>query len=219
MLRCKDGLCVLVVDDNRDAAETMAMLLRMAGHVVHIAYDGPAALEAVRSLRPRVVLLDLGLPGLDGFQVAERIRSIPEGARILLIAISGYGQDEHRRTHEAGRFRSALRQADRSECGYGAAGGRASIRFPRAAGKRGSLSKGPLTRGAFNTPNTPPRELDLRQRWQPAPRVRHGVFQQVSKPCVQCPHGPHKRARSWSLTTTAMPPIRSQFCWRQPGCR
>ena len=91
-----DG-CILVVDDNRDAAESMAVLLRMAGYVVHIAYDGPTALEAVQSIRPRVVLLDLGLPGLDGFQVAERIRAMPDGARILLIAISGYGQDEHRR--------------------------------------------------------------------------------------------------------------------------
>jgi CheY-like chemotaxis protein/two-component sensor histidine kinase len=91
------GGCVLVVDDNRDAAESLAMLLRMEGHVVHIAYDGPTALDAVQSMRPRAVLLDLGLPGIDGFQVAERIRSMPDGARILLVAISGYGQDEHRR--------------------------------------------------------------------------------------------------------------------------
>jgi CheY-like chemotaxis protein len=88
---------ILVVDDNHDAAESMAVLLRMEGYPVHIAYDGPTALQAVESLRPRAVLLDLGLPGIDGFQVAERIRSMPDGARILLIAISGYGQDEHRR--------------------------------------------------------------------------------------------------------------------------
>ncbi|HET7033378.1 MAG TPA: ATP-binding protein, partial [Casimicrobiaceae bacterium] len=89
--------CLLVVDDNRDAAESMAVLLRMEGYVVHVAYDGPSAVEAAQTLRPRAVLLDLGLPGIDGFQVAERIRSTPEGARMLLIAISGYGQDEHRR--------------------------------------------------------------------------------------------------------------------------
>ncbi len=88
---------ILVVDDNHDAAESMAVLLRMEGYPVHIAYDGPTALQAVESLRPRAVLLDLGLPGIDGFQVAERIRSMPDGARIVLIAISGYGQDEHRR--------------------------------------------------------------------------------------------------------------------------
>ncbi len=89
--------CVLVVDDNRDAAESLAMLLRAEGHAVHIAYDGPTALEVVQATRPRAVLLDLGLPGIDGFQVAERIRAMPDGARTLLIAISGYGQDEHRR--------------------------------------------------------------------------------------------------------------------------
>jgi signal transduction histidine kinase/DNA-binding response OmpR family regulator len=89
--------CLLVVDDNRDAAQSMAVLLRMEGYVVHIAYDGPTALEAVRKTQPRAVLLDIGLPGVDGFQVAERIRAMPGGARILLIAISGYGQDELRR--------------------------------------------------------------------------------------------------------------------------
>ena len=89
--------CVLVVDDNRDAAESLAMLLGAEGYAVHIAYDGPMALDVVQAMRPRAVLLDLGLPGIDGFQVAERIRAMPDGARTLLIAISGYGQDEHRR--------------------------------------------------------------------------------------------------------------------------
>ena len=89
--------CLLVVDDNRDAAQSMAVLLRMEGYVVHIAYDGPTALEAVQKAQPRAVLLDLGLPGIDGFQVAQRIRTMPGGARVLLIAISGYGQDELRR--------------------------------------------------------------------------------------------------------------------------
>jgi signal transduction histidine kinase/DNA-binding response OmpR family regulator len=91
------GGCLLVVDDNRDAAQSMAVLLRTEGYVVHIAYDGPTALEAVQKTQPRAVLLDLGLPGIDGFQVAERIRAMPGGARILLIAISAYGQDELRR--------------------------------------------------------------------------------------------------------------------------
>jgi CheY-like chemotaxis protein len=69
----------------------------MEGYTVQIAYDGPTALDAVRATKPRAVLLDLGLPGIDGFQVAERIRAMPEGANVLLLAISGYGQDEHRR--------------------------------------------------------------------------------------------------------------------------
>jgi signal transduction histidine kinase/CheY-like chemotaxis protein len=89
--------CLLVVDDNRDAAQSMAVLLRMEGYVVHIAYDGPTALEAVQKTQPRAVLLDLGLPGIDGFEVAQRIRAMPGGTRVLLIAISGYGQDELRR--------------------------------------------------------------------------------------------------------------------------
>jgi signal transduction histidine kinase/DNA-binding response OmpR family regulator len=87
---------VLVVDDNRDAAESMAVLLRMEGHVVDVAHDGPAALEAVQALRPNAVLLDIGLPGIDGYHVAERIRSMPGGAGLLLIATSGYDQDQHR---------------------------------------------------------------------------------------------------------------------------
>jgi PleD family two-component response regulator len=65
---------ILVVDDNHDAAESMAVLLRMEGYPVHIAYDGPTALQAVEALRPRAVLLDLGLPGIDGF----RRRTHPE---------------------------------------------------------------------------------------------------------------------------------------------
>ena len=73
------------------------MLLRADGYAVHIAYDGPTAIEVAEAKRPHAVLLDLGLPGIDGFQVAERIRAMADGARTLLIAISGYGQDEHRR--------------------------------------------------------------------------------------------------------------------------
>ncbi|MEO8303293.1 MAG: response regulator [Betaproteobacteria bacterium] len=88
---------ILVVDDNQDAAESMAVLLRLEGHVVHIAYDGQEALDLVPSIRPHAVLLDLGLPGIDGYQVAERVRAMPEGARILLVAISGYAQDTHRK--------------------------------------------------------------------------------------------------------------------------
>ena len=104
---------ILVVDDNRDAAESMAVLLRMEGHLVDIAYDGPAALEAVRSMRPDVVLLDLGLPGIDGFELAERLRAMPDGARTLLIAISGYGQDEHReKSRRAGFDRHFVKPID-----------------------------------------------------------------------------------------------------------
>jgi CheY-like chemotaxis protein len=96
-------LTVLVVDDNVDVAESTAILLRVAGCTVHVAPDGKTALAALDSVRPDAVLLDIGLPGMDGYQVAERMRQRPEHQRTLIVAISGYGQDEHQaRSREAG---------------------------------------------------------------------------------------------------------------------
>lgn len=95
---------VLVVDDNRDAAESLAMLLELSGYEVRVAYDGPAALEAVRSERPDAVLLDIGLPMMDGYEVARRLCAAAEEHRPLLVAISGYGQDEDRRRAEDAGF-------------------------------------------------------------------------------------------------------------------
>lgn len=85
---------VLVVDDNVDTAESLALLLRLKGHEVEIAHDGPAALKKARSFHPEVVLLDIGLPGLDGYQVASRLRRRRRTARALLVALTGYGQEE-----------------------------------------------------------------------------------------------------------------------------
>jgi signal transduction histidine kinase/DNA-binding response OmpR family regulator len=94
---------VLIVDDNRDATDSMAMLLAMEGYDVRVAYDGPQALDAVRAARPDVILLDIGLPGMDGFQVAQRVRADPENSSIVIVAVSGYGQEEHRsRSTQAG---------------------------------------------------------------------------------------------------------------------
>ncbi|TMG82501.1 MAG: response regulator [Betaproteobacteria bacterium] len=90
------GLCVLVVDDNRDVAESTAVLLRMAGCDVHVAYDGDEALRAMPRLGPDAVLLDIGLPRINGYEVAERIRAEPDYRRTLLVAVSGYGHEEHR---------------------------------------------------------------------------------------------------------------------------
>ena len=87
---------VLVVDDNIDAAESLSMLLRLSGHVTRLAYDGQAAIEAALSFEPEVVLLDIGLPHLDGYQVARRLREHRVTSRCLLVAVSGYGQDEDR---------------------------------------------------------------------------------------------------------------------------
>jgi PAS domain S-box-containing protein len=89
---------VLVVDDNIDAAESMALLLRLSGHEVRVVYDGPSALAEARAHRPEVVLLDIGLPrGMDGYEVARRLRRECGLADVLLVAVTGYGQEEDRR--------------------------------------------------------------------------------------------------------------------------
>jgi PAS domain S-box-containing protein len=94
---------VLIADDNRDAAESLAMLLRALGNDVTIAYDGLQAVAATHTFRPDVVLLDIGMPGLDGYGAAREIRSGLNGERIKLIALTGWGQDEDaHRAHEAG---------------------------------------------------------------------------------------------------------------------
>jgi signal transduction histidine kinase/DNA-binding response OmpR family regulator len=97
------GLTVLVVDDNVDVAESTAILLRSAGCTVVIAGDGTSALAKLDAHRPDAVLLDIGLPGMDGYQVAEQMRARPEHRRTLILAVSGYGQDEHQaRSRQAG---------------------------------------------------------------------------------------------------------------------
>ncbi|MEO8752776.1 MAG: PAS domain S-box protein [Casimicrobiaceae bacterium] len=94
---------ILVVDDNEDAANSLATLLRISGHEVLVAHDGPDALRLVAADPPDAVLLDLGLPKMDGYQVARRIRAIPHLAGTRLIAVTGYGQDDDRRAaREAG---------------------------------------------------------------------------------------------------------------------
>jgi signal transduction histidine kinase len=87
---------ILVVDDNVDTAESMALLLSLKGYDVATAHDGPAALEKAAAFHPEAVLLDIGLPGLDGYQVATRLRGRPRTAKALLVALTGYGQDEDR---------------------------------------------------------------------------------------------------------------------------
>jgi signal transduction histidine kinase/ActR/RegA family two-component response regulator len=96
-------LRILVVDDNVDSAQTLAMLLEASGHDVRTAHDGPAALEAALDYRPAVALLDIGLPGLDGFEVAARIRQQIGSHNIMLVAMTGYGLEKDRqRSQEAG---------------------------------------------------------------------------------------------------------------------
>ena len=94
---------ILVVDDNHDSADSLAMLLTITGNETFIAHDGAAALDAASEHRPDVVLLDIGLPTLNGYEVARRIRSEPWGKEIVLIALTGWGQEEDRRkSQEAG---------------------------------------------------------------------------------------------------------------------
>ena len=94
---------VLVVDDNVDAAESLAMLLAIGGHEVATARDGPTGLERVVAFRPDVMLLDLGMPGMDGYETARRVREMQEGRKLVLVALTGWGQEEdRRRTNEAG---------------------------------------------------------------------------------------------------------------------
>jgi PAS domain S-box-containing protein len=97
------GLKVLVVDDNRDAADSCAALLELTGLHVQTAYTGRGALALAESFRPHALLLDIGLPDFDGYQLATAIRATPWGRKIVLIAVTGWGQDEdRRRAFEAG---------------------------------------------------------------------------------------------------------------------
>jgi len=94
---------VLVVDDNHDAADSLAMFLKFLGATVRVAYEGASAIEMVAKLRPEIVLLDIGMPMLDGYEVARRLRELPEGRDVLLVAMTGWGQEEDkRRTAQAG---------------------------------------------------------------------------------------------------------------------
>jgi PAS domain S-box-containing protein len=95
---------VLVVDDNVDAAESAAMLLRLWGHAVQTAHDGPFALQAARAFRPEIVLLDIGLPGLNGYEVAKQLRAQPWGRGMYLVAMTGFGQDDDKRRSLAAGF-------------------------------------------------------------------------------------------------------------------
>jgi CheY-like chemotaxis protein len=94
---------VLVVDDNRDSADSLAMFLNATGHEAIAAYDGEQAVEVARTAQPDVVLLDLGMPKLDGCEACRLIRQQAWGKDLFLIALTGWGQeDDHRRTSEAG---------------------------------------------------------------------------------------------------------------------
>jgi signal transduction histidine kinase/ActR/RegA family two-component response regulator len=107
------GKRVLVVDDNRDAAESLGTLLRLLGAEVRVAYDGPDAVAAIATYHPAVVLLDIGMPGMDGHEVARHIRQQPALKDVVLIALTGWGQDEDRnRSRSAGFDAHLVKPAD-----------------------------------------------------------------------------------------------------------
>jgi CheY-like chemotaxis protein len=109
----RTGLRILVVEDDHEAAFSLATFLELSGHKVQVASDGRSALHTVAAVDPDVVLIDIGLPDLDGYQVARSIHDRPAARRPLLVAITGYGQQEdYRRSHEAGMDLHLVKPAD-----------------------------------------------------------------------------------------------------------
>jgi two-component system, OmpR family, response regulator len=98
------SLRVLIVDDSADAAESLGLLLELDGHLVKTAGDGPAALEIAAEFAPEAVLLDLGLPVMDGYEVARRLRALEVCRASYLVALTGYGRDEDRAAASAAGF-------------------------------------------------------------------------------------------------------------------
>jgi PAS domain S-box-containing protein len=110
------GRRILVVDDNRDATETLTLLLQLTGHQTFSAYDGASALAAAETFRPDLVMLDIGLPEMNGYEVARRVRAQPWGKDILLIALTGWGQEEdRRRSREAGFDAHIVKPVDHAQ--------------------------------------------------------------------------------------------------------
>jgi CheY-like chemotaxis protein len=107
---------LLIVDDNRDAANSLAVLAQLWGYEVRVAYDGESGLEVARAFRPDCLLLDIGMPRLDGCTLARRIRGEPELAGARLIAVTAYGMDEYRqRIEEAGFDHCLIKPVDPDE--------------------------------------------------------------------------------------------------------
>ena len=107
---------VLVVDDNRDAADTLKLLIQMLGHDTHVAYNGIEAIDLANHHRPEFIILDLGMPGMDGYETGERIRQLPWSDNTLLVALTGWGQKEvQQRTKAIGFDYHLVKPADPAE--------------------------------------------------------------------------------------------------------
>jgi len=113
VLALRPGRCILVVDDNRDAAASLATLLELEGHEIHLAYDGVEAVRTAAALRPDVILLDIGLPQINGYEAARMIRGEAWGKTMKLVALTGWGQtDDHARSQEAGFDRHLVKPVE-----------------------------------------------------------------------------------------------------------
>ncbi|HEY1376947.1 MAG TPA: response regulator [Gemmataceae bacterium] len=107
---------MLVIEDNRDGADSLAVLLRLFGFDARVAYSGPAGIAAAQVDPPAVVLLDLGMPGMDGYAVAAALRADPATAGACLVAVSGHGGEKARqRSAEAGFARHVLKPVEPEE--------------------------------------------------------------------------------------------------------
>jgi DNA-binding response OmpR family regulator len=107
-----------VVDDNRDGADSLAMMLRLMRNQVETAYDGLAAIEAAEKFRPDVILMDVGMPKLSGLEAAKRIRERDWGQNPIIIALTGWGQEDHRiRSWEAGCDGHLVKPVEANELG------------------------------------------------------------------------------------------------------
>jgi CheY-like chemotaxis protein len=112
----KSALRILIVDDNRDGADSLAMLLRSMGNETRTAYDGQEGVDVAGEFRPAVMLLDIGLPKLNGYEACRRIRSQSWGKSVVLIAVTGWGQEEDRRlSREAGFDRHLVKPVNPQE--------------------------------------------------------------------------------------------------------
>jgi CheY-like chemotaxis protein len=110
------GRRVLVTDDNRDQAESMAMLIQLMGHDVRTAFDGPQALETALVFVPDIALIDIGMPGMDGNEIARRFKAQPTLRDTILVAVTGWAQEKDRqRTREAGFAHHLVKPADPAE--------------------------------------------------------------------------------------------------------
>lgn len=125
---------ILVADDSEDAAESLGMLLEFEGHRVVIAHDGPRALAAAEAHRPDIAILDIGMPGMNGYDVARRMRAEAWGREMLIIAATGWSQEEDRlRALDAGFDRHLVKPMDGTELAQSLAPWRDEARRRRTA--------------------------------------------------------------------------------------